>query len=96
MKIMKVMNALIGATYDRRFISRNAKNLSMDNIDKRYYDSLVKKTGPSTHQPVQIVKSWYKAYQSNIKKLDMIEQINDSFTTKGFVSRIFNRITREG
>lgn len=97
MKIIKIMNAAIGATQERRFISHNAKKLlGMDNIDRRYYDSLVKTTGPSTHKPVQIAKSWYKAYQSNMQKLDMIERINAPFRSKGFVSKIFNRMTRKG
>jgi len=95
MKIVKIMNAAIGATQERCFITKKAGKQTLDKTERMYYDKLYETTGPSTHRPVQIVKSWYKAYKLNMDRLDLVDELNAPFKHKGslatFIERIFNK-----
>ena len=51
-KIGRMYNAVISAAYDRRFVSKNPKNLKTP-IDLKFHESLVKTTGPSTNNPIK-------------------------------------------
>jgi hypothetical protein len=83
MKIEKMYNSAIGAFYDRLYISRGKKNISR--IDLNYYNILERQSGPSVHGPINVMKSWYKAYLHNMDRYDMIERLQKPFHKKSTI-----------
>lgn len=77
-KIGRIYNATMSALYDRRFVSKNPKKFN-NPVDLKFQESLVRTTGPSTHNPVQSVKSFFKAYKLNSMRLLREEVINSQF-----------------
>lgn len=94
MIVNRMFTAAIGATQDRRLITRVAKGTA-DPIDLHFAKTLEKVSGPSVHAPKAVVKSWYKAYVDNIKRLKRIEIINRPFEKKSAISKIFHRLTNK-
>ncbi len=80
-KIYPRLNAIIGATKDRRDV-RRFKNGASNEINERFYRCLVNESGPSTNNPIKMLKRWKKAYDANMKKFTMIDNIKDIVTTK--------------
>ncbi|MEI3269965.1 MAG: hypothetical protein V8S20_01265 [Candidatus Gastranaerophilaceae bacterium] len=85
-KIGRMYNAVISAAYDRRFVSKNPKNLKTP-IDLKFHESLVKTTGPSTNNPIQAAKSFFKAYKMNSLRLLREEVINSQFRNPSIFSK---------
>ena len=94
MMINKIFTAAIGATQDRRLITRVAKGTA-DPLELQFAKTLEKVSGPSVHAPKAIVKSWYKAYVDNVKRLKRVEIINRPFERKSAISKIFHRLTNK-
>ena len=94
MRIQRTINAIIGATKDRRDIRRGAKH-KLEGVDLQFYNELKSTSGPSVHNPVKVAKSWYKAYNENIKKLKLIEELNKPFKKPSLINQIFHRLTRK-
>lgn len=90
-KISRIYNAAVGATMDRVLITKGAKG-KIDKDDLQMYEILKKTTGASTHNPVQVLKNWNKAYKSNYLRQLRIEAINNQFKTKSnLIKDIFIR-----
>ena len=85
-KIGRIYNATMSALYDRKFVSKNPKKLN-NPIDLKFHDSLVRTTGPSTHNPVQSVKSFFKAYKLTSMRLLREEVINSQFRNPSTISK---------
>ena len=94
MKINRIFTAAIGATQDRRLITRAAKGTT-DPLELQFAKTLEKVSGPSVHAPKAVVKSWYKAYVDNVKRLKRVEIINRPFERKSAISKIFHRLTNK-
>ena len=94
MKIQRTINAIIGATKDRRDISRSSK-IKLDPMEQRYYQRLENISGPSVHNPIKVVKSWYKAYNENVKRLKLIEDLNKPFKKPSIIKQIYHRLTKK-
>lgn len=85
-KIGRIYNATMSALYDRKFVSKNPKKLNSP-IDLKFHDSLVRTTGPATHNPVQSVKRFFKAYKLNSMRLLREEVINSQFKNPSTISK---------
>lgn len=96
MKIIKIMNAAIGATQERTYITKNARKQLDDRVEQIYYNKITQETGPSTHKPVQIAKSWYKAYKLNMERQNLVEELNKPFKTKGAIVSIIEKMFKRG
>ena len=94
MNIQRTINAIIGATQDRRNITRDSKR-KLDGIELRCFKTMESISGPSVHNPVKVVKSWYKAYNENIKRLKLIEDLNKPFKKPSLIRQIFHRQTNK-
>lgn len=94
MKINRIFTAAIGATQDRHLITRAAKGTT-DPLELQFAKTLEKVSGPSVHAPKAVVKSWYKAYVDNVKRLKRVEIINRPFERKSAISKIFHRLTNK-
>lgn len=94
MQIMRTINAAIGATKDRKFISKAAKGKIAPN-EKHYCQLLMETSGPSVHAPNKVIKSWIKAYQENVQRIKNIEAINKPFEKHSTMSRIYHRLTNK-
>ena len=91
--IERRINAAIGATMDRRFITKRAKKEStLKGIDLQYYNDLKKVSGPSVHNPVKVAKNWIKAYNHNITRLKNVEAWNAPFKKQSQVAQIAKTI----
>lgn len=90
MKITKIMNAAISATKDRQVVTRGAKGKYTDAFDNIYYRNLEKESGPSTHNIKSIIRFWYKAYQANMDRLNLVDSLNAPFKKqhKSFLDKI--------
>lgn len=85
-KIGRMYTAARCAYDDRRFVSKNPKNFKTP-IDLKFHESLVRKTGPSTHNPIQAAKSFFKAYKLNSMRLIREEIINAQFKNPSTFSK---------
>ncbi len=85
-KIGRIYNAAISAAYDRRFVSKNPNKLKTP-IDLKFHEALVRTTGPSTHNPIQATKSFFKAYKLNSLRLLREEVINAQFRNPSMFSK---------
>ncbi len=94
MRIQRTINAAIGATKDRRDITCGSKQ-KLEGIDLQIYKGLTDTSGPSVHNPIKVMKSWYRAYNSNIKKYKEIEELNKPFKKPSIIKQIFHRITKK-
>lgn len=94
MHVMRTVNAAICATQDRRLISKAAKG-KIPPERKWFCQALERYSGPSVHAPNKVVKSWIKAYQHNIERIKMIEELNKPFETPSIASRIYHRLTHK-
>ena len=76
-KIGPKITAAVNATKDRIYINRYSKG----KIDEPelLYNSLVKKSGPPAKTIKTMFQSWLKAYQANIQRSKLIEDINNCF-----------------
>lgn len=92
MKIVRIYNAVVNATVERRFISKTKNNKNINDIEKTYYKSLINVSGPSVHKPKKVINSWIKAYKHQIERQKMIEQANKPFKKQNLMSQIFNRL----
>lgn len=74
-------NAACGATRDRYDIMKNAihpkKNL--DPIEKKYLTNMQQISGTHTKNPIKAMVNWYKAFQHNTKRQEMIKTCNAPF-----------------
>ena len=52
-------------------------------------------SGPSVHNPIKVVKSWYKAYNENLKRLKLIEDLNKPFKKPSIIKQIYHRLTKK-
>lgn len=93
-----IINAAIGATLDRRFISKASK-AKLDRVDLQYYKKLEQVSGPSVHNPVKVLRNWNLAFKDNLKRQRYIESMNVPFKQKSNIStglnRIFHRTTNK-
>lgn len=94
MRIERMINAAIGATKDRCYITRGAKQ-KLEGIDLQYYKDLQKSTGASVHNPIKVIKNWYKAYNKNLEKLKIIEDLNRPFKKPTIINEIFHKLTKK-
>ncbi len=92
MKIEKIVNAAICATKERRFVARNSKKPIIDNLDRDYYNILTKVSGTPAENPVQSIRNWYRAYQVNMQRENIIESLNKPFKTRGIIASIVDKI----
>lgn len=74
-KIYPRIGSVIGATKDRLDV-RRLKNSNIEGIDKTFYECLVRESGPSTNNPIKMLKSWRKAYLANLRKFRMVQNIH--------------------
>lgn len=79
MKIGHIVSAAICASKERKFVAQHAKKHLPEKMEQDYYDKLVEISGESTHNPVQIVKNWHKAYQANMERLKLVDSLNKPF-----------------
>lgn len=94
MRIGRMINAAIGATKDRYYVTRGARK-NLTGIDLRYYKSLKQETGASVHNPIKVIKNWQKAYHKNIAQLKILENLNKPFEHPSTISKIFHRLTNK-
>lgn len=82
LKIYPKITAAIGATKDRLYVRRYEKGKIMDD-SPLFYNSLVKNTGKSgKNNIVKVIQNWYKAYKQNLKKVKLVEDINNLCNNK--------------
>lgn len=94
MKIFRVISAAKCAVQDRYHVTRGAKGkYPLDS--KNYYRALVKVSGPSTHNPIQIVKNLYTAYQYNVERIKNAEQILYMSNETSLITKFFNRMFKK-
>lgn len=92
-KIGRMYTAARCAYGDRRFVSKNPKKLNTQ-IDLKFHESLVRKTGPSTHNPLQATKSFFKAYKLNSLRLLREEVINAQFRNPSTFSKVLKFLAK--
>ena len=80
-KITPRINSAIGATLDRLYVRKCARG-NYKNMDQRFYDCLVKESGPSTNNLKKIASGWKKAYFANLKRNMMIYNLRNQFRKK--------------
>ena len=78
MKVMRTINATINAVQDRATITRKSGK-ELQGLEKSYYQKLVTISGPSVHKPNKVLKSFVKAYQHQVEKLKIKEQLDAPF-----------------
>lgn len=94
MKIFRVVSAAKCAVQDRYYITRGAKGkYPLDS--ERYYKALVKISGPSTHNLVQVAKNFYTAYQNNSERIKNAEQILNMFNEPPLITKILHRMFKK-
>ena len=86
MGIKTYYNATICATYDRRDVSNMSKRKVLSPVEKTYLNELVTQTGPSVHNPIKVIRNWFKAYQKKI------EAINAPFQKISFIKKIIKHM----
>jgi len=91
LRIEKIYTAAVGATADRRVVSKGAKG-KLPKEEIRFYNMLKASTGASTHNPVKVVKNWRRAYIANMERVKMIEQLNAPFKHQSAVRKIITEI----
>ncbi len=90
-KVNRVINAAIGATMDRRFISKAAKGkIPADEIN--YSKILVDISGPSANNFKDSCARWHKAYLSNLSRIKLIEEVNAPFKQDNSAIRFIKNI----
>ena len=94
MKIQRTINAIIGATKDRRNITRDSKR-KLEGIELRCFKTMENISGPSVHNPIKVVKSWYKAYKEYVKRLKLIEDLNKPFKKPSIIKQIYHKLTKK-
>lgn len=92
MSIKTYYNAAICATYDRRDVRNMSKRKVLSPIEKSYFNELVTQTGPSVHNPIKVIRNWFKAYQQNIVRQKEIEAINAPFQKISFIKKIIKHM----
>lgn len=93
LKIERIYNAAVGAIRDRRFITK-AANRNLDKDEVILYNILKNTSGPSTNNPIQMVKSWKKAYNANTLRLLKIEALNAPFKTQSGFSKLVDKVSK--
>lgn len=94
MKILRNISAARCALSDRVMITRGAKGkYPFDN--ENYYHTLVKISGPSTHNPVKIAKNFHAAYQHNLERIKYIEKMMSMLEEPSLMTKIFNRMFKK-
>ncbi len=94
MKIFRTISAARCAVADRYYITRGAKGKFPMNSEN-YYNILVKQSGPSTHNPVKVMKNLYTAYQHNLKRIKSTEDFMNMFEPPSLASRIYHRMFKK-
>lgn len=90
-KINRIINAAIGATLDRKMIYKAAKGtLNSENI--QYSKLLEDISGPKADTFMESVQRWKKAYNSNIERIKLIEELNAPFKKTSLVQNIINKL----
>ncbi len=94
MKILRTISAARCAISDRIMITRGAKGkYPLD--DENYYKTLVNISGPSTHNPKKIAKSFYAAYQHNMERITYIENMMNMLKEPSMLSKIYHRMFKK-
>lgn len=94
MKIFRMISAARCAVADRYYITRGAKG-KYPMGSENYYNILVCESGPSTHNPVKVVKNLYAAYQHNANRIKRTEQMMHMFDRPSLPVRIFHRMFKK-
>jgi len=85
---MRIYRSAIGATQDRRTVSRGAKGkLKADEM--YYYSILQSKSGPSVHNPYKVIRNWRKAFKNEMQKNKMIEELQRPFRHRSLINELF-------
>lgn len=93
LRIEKVYVALVGAAADRRVVTKGAKG-KLNKEDELFYKNLCKETGNSTRNPVKVVKSFRRAYNINMERMNTIEQLNAPFRKPSLLTRIVKALLK--
>lgn len=92
MGIKTYYNAAICATYDRRDVRNMSKRKVLSPVEKSYLNELVTQTGPSIHNPIKVIRNWFKAHHQNIARQKEIEAINAPFQKISFIKKIIKHM----
>lgn len=94
MRILKVVNAAIVATKERRFIARNSKKQLLNPADQVYLNALTHISGEPSKKFSQQMRNWYKAYQADLARQQLVEDLSKPFQKKGKIATFIERILK--
>ena len=94
MKVTQMISAANCAVKDRIIITRGAKG-KYPYDDKQFYEILVQISGPSTHNPRKVAKSFYTAYKHNLARIQYADRILNMFKKPSLPTRIFHRMFKK-
>ena len=93
MKIFRVISAARCALADMYCITRGAKGKYPQG--ENYYNILVRESGQSTHNPVEVAKNFRAAYIHNYKRIKRTEQMMHQFDPPSLAARIYHRMFKK-
>lgn len=96
-KITRIYNAAERATLNRYFVNRYAhghvkKDKVTQNIDSQLYKVLVEESGPSTSNPIKMLKSWKRAFDQSLAVIKTEDSLNSLFREPSMLSKIISSI----
>lgn len=94
MKITQIISAAQCAVQDRIIITRGAKG-KYPYGDKRFYQTLVQISGPSTHNPKKIAKNLYAAYKHNFERIKYTEQLMHMLDKPSLSTKIYHKLFKK-
>lgn len=96
-KISRIYTAAERATLNRYFVNRYAhghvkKDKVTQSIDSQLYKVLVEESGPSTSNPVKMLKNWKRAFKQSMEVIRTEDRINSLFKEPSMFSQIISAI----
>ena len=91
-RVGRIYSAALSATYDRYFITKASKKQKLDSVETNLRNYVERTSGASTHDPIEAMKRWRKAYKVGISRIKKNEQIEKQFKTPSMMSKIVDYV----
>lgn len=91
-KIGRIYSAALSATHDRYFITKASKKQKLDSIETNLRIYVERTSGASTHNPIEAMKRWGKAYKVGIRRIKKNEQLENQFKTPSIMTKIVDYV----
>lgn len=77
-RIGRIYSAALSATYDRYFITKASKKQKLDSVETNLRNYVERTSGASTHDPIEAMKRWRKAYKVGISRIKKMNRLKNN------------------